>query len=143
MKNFIPTPVESIANGFVLTHKAEYQSKMMQKFSAPALKDVFFINAAPATTEKRVFTTPNEAVAALHSNGQKGKVYCNGEYMTVAAASKLDLQCFSSKQEGRAPGRLQLMTEAHVAKVTAPKAEATTKAATPVDNTPNNEKPLF
>ena len=141
-KGLMPTPVELIANGFVVSHKPEYRSAMMKKFNAPAM-NVFFINAASAKPTTRVFDTPNEAVAAIHGSGEKGRIYANGEYLTVAAASKLDLQCFSRKQPGKTPGRPSLFTEEYVAKKNAAKPEATSKAAVELDTTPNEDKPLF
>jgi hypothetical protein len=143
MKSFIKTPAELLANGFVLSHKAEYQTKMMQKFNAPPMKDVFFINVAGKTTPKRVFSSPNEAIGALVAEGLKGRVYCNGEYMSVAAAGKLDLHCFSNKTDGRAPGRPQIMTEERALKLNTPAASTSSSTATPVDNTPNDKRPLF
>lgn len=144
---FMPTPLELIANGLVLDHKAEYQSKMMRKFNAPAMLNVFFINVAGATTEKRVFADPNEAIAALVTAGKTGKVYVNGEYMAVKTAAKLDLKAFSRKQPGRSPGRPMFMTESHAEKATDAlnrKSAPETKAKkAPANATPNQDRPLF
>jgi hypothetical protein len=144
---YMPTPLELTVNGLVLDHKAEYQSKMMKKYNAPAMLNVFFINVAPAVTDKRVFADPNEAISALAAAGQVGKVYVNGEYMTIKAAAKLDLKAFSRKQPGRSPGRPMFMTESHAEKATEAlnrKSAPETKAAKAAPNaTPNKDRPLF
>lgn len=139
--NYLPTPEDMTVSGAVITHKTDYLTGLMDRFGAPPMPDVFFINTAPKTTPKRVFVDPNAAIKALHSSGQKGKVYCNNEYMSIAAASKLDLQFYSNQLEGKQPGRAMLMTATHAKVKNTPR--VTAAEAKPVDTTPNDERPIF